>query len=79
MRYFLLAFFLFISALSADSLDKIMDAFDDDLIVKPSKKESNVSNDNFYGIRGEFKEQVAYSYSGKKPHNGISSLKSSLF
>ena len=71
-------------SIKTDSTDDLMDGFDDDTkkifdektlhcgTTLPEKDESH------YSLTGKITEQVAYSYSGDKPHDDFSSLKSSL-
>ena len=53
----------------------VMDGFDEDNTQKMT--DSDESED--LGLTGKFTEQATYSYNGKKPHDELTSLKSSLF
>jgi hypothetical protein len=44
-----------------------------------TNNEQTESNEFITGLTGKFTEQVAYSYNGSNPHDGLTSLKSSLF
>ena len=73
------------SAQSAD--DALMDGFDDESPVttkeeeKSDEDEIEVEEESSFvpGLTGKLTEQVAYSLYDDKPHDNISSLKSSLF
>ncbi len=59
------------------SSDDIMDGFDDTPV-----KDKTIDSKNLLqkiGIEGEFTQSMSYSYNNEKPHDGLSSMKSSLF
>jgi len=65
---------------STESLDgfseeNLSHAFDDENISEVSEEKIEL----IAGLTGKITEQIGYSYNGKKPHNGFTSLKSSLF
>ena len=65
--------------------DDLMDGFDDEAKKIFDNKTLHCGTElpkedkKRYSLTGKITEQVAYSYSGDKPHNEFSSLKSSLF
>jgi len=63
------------SKLTQKDNDNVMDGFDDSDVSETSESKKNFIE----GLTGKFTEQVAYSYNGKKPHNDLTSIKSSLF
>ncbi len=86
-------FLVLISILQADSIDEVMEGFDNEPSIKKSKvieddimsgfdneptQKAEKKSSNF-GLTGTITEETAYSIDAKKPHNGFSSLKTSLF
>ena len=78
-------------SLQAQALDNVMDGFEeepkvqvsDELMEGFSDEESSTEveeekSDIFPGLTGKLTEQVAYAYQDDKPHDNISSLKTSL-
>ncbi len=68
--------------------DDIMDGFDDTSTSLVQVDSQSIDQSHIMmtepvavisGFTGKITEQIAYSYNGKKPHNNITSLKSSLF
>jgi len=55
--------------------DDVMDGFDDEEL--PVKEEESTTS-SLGGLTGKLTEQVTFSYSGDKPHDNFTSLKSSL-
>jgi len=55
--------------------DNVMDGFDDADVLETSESKKNFVE----GLTGKFTEQLAFSYRGRKPHNNLTSMKSSLF
>ncbi len=52
----------------------IMDGFDDENVSEVSDEETELIT----GLTGKFTQFIAYSYNGTKPHNNITSLRTSL-
>jgi hypothetical protein len=70
---------LLCSLLIADEYDPFMDGFEDAPViqkVQPLQKKFSLQN---YGIEGKLKQEAAYSYHNKAPHDNFSSLRTSLF
>ncbi len=59
------------SILQADSIDEVMDGFDDAPVATSAVKKS-------HDLTGRLTEQLTFGYSDKSPHDNINSLKSSL-
>ncbi len=76
-----LAVLLLGSSLAADDVDAFMEGFDEaPVALKTPKEEKNKSFSlQKYGIEGELKQELAYSYQNDKPHDKFSSLRTSLF
>ena len=79
---------LFVNLLYGSSIDADLMAFDDTPTTQIADTPESMDDSNteieekstlIEGLTGKFTEQVAYSYSGKTPHNNFTSLKSSLF
>jgi hypothetical protein len=60
-----------------DESDDLLAGFDDKKTEEKTTKSENIFQK--YGIEGKFTQSIAYSYHNDKPHDGLSSLKSSLF
>jgi len=61
----------------ADENDELLAGFDDEKQEEKTKTNKNILQK--YGIEGKFTQSMAYSYHNNKPHDDLSSLKSSLF
>ncbi len=61
----------------ADESDDLLAGFDDEEVEEKTTKSENILQK--YGIEGKFTQSIAYSYHNDEPHDGLSSLKSSLF
>jgi len=86
---------LLCSLLYAESVDEALDGFDDTPTkVEPKNSDVDImdgfddennaqkveqKSEYVEGLTGKITEQAAYSYHGKKPHNALTSLKTSLF
>jgi hypothetical protein len=72
---------LLISTLKADNIDSVMDGFDDEPSTKEESKEikKESSPSKSYAIIGSFTQEATYSPNASKPHDKLSSFKSSLF
>jgi hypothetical protein len=57
--------------------DDILDGFDDTPTESKTTNSKNLLQK--LGIEGKFTQAISYSYNNKKPHDGLSSMKSSLF
>jgi len=68
---------LIASLLNAESLDESLGGFDDEPINSAQREDTKLIG-VLGDITGKITEQVTYSYSGEKPHDNISSLKTSL-
>jgi len=63
----------YVAPASTESED-VMDGFDDENATEVVEEKTSLID----GLTGKLTEQVAYSYSGKSPHDKFTSLKSSL-
>lgn len=61
--------------------DPFMDGFDDTASVaeEVQQEEEHSFSLSKYGIEGEFKQEIAYGYQNNAPHDGVNSLRSTLF
>ncbi len=57
--------------------DDILDGFDDEPVADKTVGSENLLQK--YGIEGKFTQALSYSYNNEEPHDGLSSMKSSLF
>ncbi|MCF6244986.1 MAG: DUF1302 family protein [Sulfurovum sp.] len=55
--------------------EALLEGFDDENSTEVSEEKTEL----IAGFTGKITEQLAYSYNGKKPHNNLTSIKSSLF
>ena len=66
----------------ASTDDELMDGFDDTVIESEQNLSSSTNEAKkpfIAGLTGELTQQIAYSWDGDAPHDGINSFKSSLF
>ncbi len=80
MLRFFLACALFIFIANADEFDAFMDGFDEQPVPQklsqPKEEKFSVQE---YGIEGELKQELVYSYRNDTPHDKVSSFRSTLF
>jgi len=64
---------IFLSLLHSDSIDNLMEGFNSEPSIKIEKKSQDLE------IRGTITQEILESPTSSKPHNGFSSLETSLF